>query len=168
MAFSFKRAKLKFFELIPLFLLFFISLNGNSIIDFKFFTINLHYILIYYWVLKRPQTLGYGFIFLSGIITDVVFGLPIGASALTLLIVAGIAVYIRAVTVRVALFSDWMAFIPVLLIANLIYFIVLYFSNYPIDYFYLFKNSIFTFAFYPLLWVIFRMLSNFTKSEFHA
>ena len=168
MAFLFKRTKLKFFELIPLFLLFFISLNGNSIIDFKFFTINLHYILIYYWVLRRPQTLGYGFIFLSGIITDVVFGLPIGASALTLLIVAGIAVYIRTVTVRISLFSDWMAFIPVLLITNLIYFIVLYFSNYPIDYFYLFKNSIFTFIFYPFLWVIFRMLLNLTKSEFHA
>ena len=139
MAFSFKRTKLKFFELIPLFLLFFISLNGNSIIDFKFFSINVHYIIIYYWVLKRPQTLGYGFIFLSGIITDVVFGLPIGASALTLLVLAGIAVYIRTVTVRVSLFSDWIAFIPVLLIANFIYFIVLYYSNYSIDYFYLFK-----------------------------
>ena len=168
MAILFKQAKLQFFKLIPLFLLFFISLNGNSIIDFKIFSINVHYIIIYYWVLKQPQALGYGFIFLSGIITDVVFGLPIGASALTLLIVAGIAVYIRTVTVRISLFSDWMAFIPVLLITNLIYFIVLYFSNYPIDYFYLFKNSIFTFVFYPLLWVIFRMLLNFTKSEFHA
>ena len=78
MTFSFKQIKIKLFSLIPLFLLFFISLNGNSIIDFKFFSINVHYIIIYYWVLKRPQTLGYGFIFLSGIITDVVFGLPIG------------------------------------------------------------------------------------------
>ena len=168
MTFSFKQAKLKFFELIPLFLLFFISLNGNSIIDFKFFSINVHYIIIYYWVLKQPQTLGYGFIFLSGIITDVVFGLPIGASALTLLVVAGIAVYIRTVTVRVSLFSDWIAFIPVLLIANFIYFIVLYYSNYSIDYLYLFKNSIFTFVFYPILWVIFAILLNFIKSGSHA
>ena len=168
MAFSFKRTKLKFFELIPLFLLFFISLSGNSVIDFKFFSINLHYILVYYWVLKQPQVLGYGFIFLSGIITDAVFGLPIGISALTLLAVAGVAVYIRTVTVRVTLFSDWMAFIPVLLIVNFIYFIVLYFSNYPINYFYLFKNSIFTFVFYPFLWVIFSMLLNFTKLRSHA
>ena len=70
MAFSFKEIKFKFLELIPLLLLFFISLNGNSVIDFKFFSINVHYILIYYWVLKRPQALGYGFIFLAGIITD--------------------------------------------------------------------------------------------------
>jgi len=40
MAFSFKEIKFKFLELIPLLLLFFISLNGNSVIDFKFFSIN--------------------------------------------------------------------------------------------------------------------------------
>ena len=168
MAFSFKQIKFKFFALMPLFLLFFITLNGNSIVDFKFFSISIHYIIIYYWVLKQPQALGYGFIFLSGIITDVVFGLPIGASALTLLVVAGIAIYLRTVTVRVSLFSDWLAFIPVLLIANFIYFIVLYFLNYSIDYFYLFKNSISTFVFYPILWAIFGILLNFIKSESHA
>ena len=168
MAISFKQAKLQFFKLIPLFLLFFISLNGNSVVNFKFFSINVHYIIVYYWVLKQPQALGYGFIFLSGIITDVVFGLPIGASALTLLTVAGIAIYIRAVTVRASLFSDWMAFIPVLLITNFIYFVVLYLSDYPINYLYLFKNSIFTFVFYPILWVIFGILFNFIRSQSHA
>ena len=168
MTFSFKKIKFKFFTLIPLFLLFFISLNGNSVIDFKFFSINIHYIIIYYWVLKQPQALGYGFIFLSGIITDVVFGLPIGASALTLLVIATVAAYVRTVTVRSSLVSDWLSFIPALLIANFIYFITLYFSNYSIDYFYLFKNSIFTFVFYPILWVIFGILLNFIKSESYA
>jgi len=168
MAFSFKEIKFKFLELIPLLLLFFISLNGNSVIDFKFFSINVHYILIYYWVLKQPQALGYGFIFLSGIITDVVFGLPIGISALTLLIIASVAAYVRAVTVRPSLLYDWMSFIPALLIANFIYFIALYFSNYSIDYLYLFIKSIFTFIFYPLLWAIFGILINFIKSGSHA
>ena len=69
MAFSFKEIKFKFLGLIPLFLLFFISLNGNSVIDFKFFSVNIHYIIVYYWILKRPRTLGYGYIFLSGIET---------------------------------------------------------------------------------------------------
>ena len=168
MAFSFKEIKLKFLELLPLFLLFYISLNGNSVIDLKFFSINVHYILIYYWVLKRPQALGYGFIFLSGIITDVIFGLPIGISALTLLVIAAVAAYVRVVTVRVSLFYDWMSFVPALLLANFIYFIALYFSNYSIDYFYFFKNSIFTFIFYPFLWVIFGILINITKSGSRA
>ena len=164
MALSFKQIRLKFFELIPLLLLFFISLNGNSVIDFKFFSINVHYILIYYWVLKRPQSLGYGFIFLSGIITDVIFGLPIGVSALTLLVVASVAAYVRVKTVKISLFYDWMSFIPALLIANFIYFIALYFSNYSVDYLYLFKNSIFTFIFYPVLWSIFAIILNFMRS----
>ena len=168
MAFSFKEIKLKFFELIPLLLLFFISLNGNSVFDFRFFSINVHYILVYYWVLKRPRALGYGFIFLSGIITDVIIGLPIGISALTLLVVTSVAAYVRVVTVRISLFNDWLSFIPALLIANFVYFIALYFSNYSIDYMYFFKNSIFTFIFYPLLWLFFGVLINFIKSGSHA
>ena len=168
MAFSFKEIRFKFLELIPLLLLFFISLNGNSVIDFRFFSINVHYILIYYWVLKRPQVLGYGFIFLSGIITDVVFGLPIGISALTLLVVASVAAYVRAKTVKISLFYDWMSFIPALLITNFIYFVALYFSDYSIDYLYFIKNSIFTFIFYPFLWLIFGILINITKSGSHV
>ena len=67
MAILFRNFRIKFFELIPLFLLFVISFNGISVIDFIFFSINAHYILIYFWVLRRPEILGYGFIFLSGI-----------------------------------------------------------------------------------------------------
>ena len=89
MALLYKQIKFKFFELIPLLVLFYISLNGNSIIDIKFFSINIHYILVYYWVLRKPESLGYGFIFLSGIISDVVLGLPLGINSLSLLFVAG-------------------------------------------------------------------------------
>jgi len=164
MAFIYKQIKYKFFELLPLLLLFFISLNGNSIIDLKFFSVNVHFILVYYWVLRRPQTLGYGFIFLSGIISDVVFGLPLGVNALSLLIVAWVAAYVRVVTVRVTLINDWISFIPALLIANIIYFLSLYFSNYSIDYLFLFKNSVFTFIFYPFLWGFFALLLNLIKT----
>ena len=163
MSYTIKQIRLKFFELVPIFLLFFITLNGKSVIDFKILSINVHYILIYYWVLKQPQALGYGFIFLSGIITDVVFGLPIGVSALALLAVAAVAAYVRVVTVRISLVNDWISFIPALLLANFIYFMSLYFSNYSIDYLYLFKNSVFTFIFYPILWLLFTALLNLMK-----
>ena len=163
MSYTIKQIRFKFFELVPIFLLFFITLNGKSVIDFKILSINVHYILIYYWVLKQPQALGYGFIFLSGIITDVVFGLPIGVSALALLTVAAVAAYVRVVTVRISLVNDWISFIPALLLANFIYFMSLYFSNYSIDYLYLFKNSIFTFIFYPILWLLFTPLLKLMK-----
>ena len=163
MAILFKQFKLNFISLIPILLLFIISLNGNSVIDFRFFSVNIHYILIYFWVLRRPQLMGIGYIFLSGIITDVVLGLPIGTSSLTLLVIAGVAAYVRVVTVRVSLVNDWLSFIPALLIANFVYFLVLYFSNYPIDYLYLFNNSIFTLLFYPVLWMLFSIIIRFIE-----
>ena len=164
MAYFYKQIKFKFFELLPLLLLFFISFSGVSIIDLKFFSINVHYILVYYWVLRLPGSLGYGFIFLSGIISDVVFGLPLGVNSLALLIIAAVATYVRVVTVRITLINDWISFIPALLIANFVYFLALYFSNYTIDYIFLFKNSISTFIFYPLLWGIFSLTLNLMKS----
>ena len=163
MAYLYKQIKFKFFELIPLLVLFYISLNGNSIIDIKFFSVNVHYIIVYYWVLRKPQMLGYGFIFLSGIINDVVLGLPLGLNALSLLVIAAVAAYVRVVTVRVTLINDWISFIPALLLANFVYFISLYLSNYSIDYLYLFKNSVFTFIFYPILRLLFTALLKLMK-----
>ena len=164
MAITFKKARFKFFGILPLILLFFISLNGSSIINIKFFSVNIHYILVYYWVLRQPQSLGYGFIFLSGIISDVVLGFPIGINALSLLFVAGVAAYVRVVTVRITLVNDWISFIPALLFANFVYFISLYLSNYSVEYIYLLKNSIFTFIFYPILWGLFSLILNLAKS----
>ena len=164
MAYTLKQIKFKFFEILPLLLLFFISLNGNSIINIKFISVNVHYILVYYWVLRHPQSLGYGFIFLSGIISDVVLGFPLGINALSLLFVAGVAAYVRVVTVRITLVNDWISFIPALLFANFVYFASLYYSSYSVDYLYLFKNSVFTFVFYPILWALFSLIVNFMKS----
>jgi len=164
MALTSKQIRFKFIELLPLFLLFFISLNGNSIISLNYFSINVHYILVYFWVLRHPQLLGYGFIFISGIISDVVFGLPLGVNALSLLVIAAVAAYVRVVTVRITLINDWISFIPALLISNFVYFLSLYFSNYPIEYLLLFNNSIFTFAFYPILWGVFSLIANLSRS----
>ncbi len=164
MSLHIKKLQFKFFEILPLLLLFFISLNGSSIISVKFFSVNIHYILIYYWVLRQPQSLGYGFIFLSGIISDIVLGFPLGINALSLLFVAGVAAYIRVVTVRMTLLNDWISFIPALLFANFIYFTSLHISDYSVDYLYLLKNSIFTFIFYPVLWGLFSLILNLKKS----
>ena len=153
----------KFIGLLPVLMLFYISLNGSSVINVKFISVNIHYILVYYWVLRQPQSLGYGFIFLSGLISDVVLGFPLGINSLSLLFVAGVAAYVRVVTVRITLINDWISFIPALLFANFVYFISLYYSNYSVEYFYLLKNSIFTFIFYPVLWGVFSLIINLRK-----
>jgi hypothetical protein len=164
MPLSYKQTKFRFLQLIPLLILFYISLNGISVLDLKFFSVNVHYILVYFWVLRQPRSLGYGFIFLSGIISDVIFGLPLGTSPLSLLAIAGVAAYVRTVTVRISLINDWISFIPAILIGNFVYFFALYFSDYSIDYFFLFKNSFFTFIFYPILWGAFTLLLNIMKN----
>jgi len=164
MAILFSQFRTRILALVPLILLFATSLTGNSIFDLNFFSINVAYILIYFWVLRKPDALGYGFIFLSGIITDVVYGIPIGSTSLSLLFIAGAAAYVRVLTVRISLLNDWISFIPALLLANFVYFLALYFSNYNLDYVYLFKSSIFTFIFYPIFWGAFSVLLNLTKS----
>ena len=80
------------------------------------------------------------------------------------LIIASFAAYVRVVTVRISLLNDWISFIPALLIANLIYFLALHYSGYSIDYLYLFRNSVFTFVFYPVLWAFFSLLLKFMRA----
>ena len=164
MAILFSQFKVRILELIPLILLFSISLTGNSILDLSFFSINVAYILIYFWVLRKPDALGYGFIFLSGIITDVIYGIPLGSTSLSLLFIAGVAAYVRVLTVRISLLNDWISFIPALLLANFVYFLALYFADYNLDYVYLFKNSVFTIIFYPILWGVFSALLGLIRS----
>jgi len=164
MGISSKEYWFKFVGALPLLMLFFISLSGSSVINIKFFSINIHYILVYFWVLRKPQNLGYGFIFLSGLISDVVLGIPLGVNSLTLLFVAGVAAYVRVLTVRITLVNDWISFIPALLFANFVYFVSLYYLDFSIEYFYLLKNSIFTFIFYPVLWGFFSLVLNLSKS----
>ena len=57
-------------------------------------------IIIYFYVLKYPEYLGIGHIFLAGIINDVVIGTPLGASSLSYLTMCFFTSYIRNVTLR--------------------------------------------------------------------
>ena len=92
--------------------------------------------------MRHPEALGYGLIFLSGIISDVVFGLPLGINALSLLIISAVAAYVRVVTVNVTLISDWISFVPAILLANFIYFISLPDDN-KVFYFFTIKKILF-------------------------
>ena len=167
MSLIYKHFILKIFQLLPLLLLFFICLKDDSFFHFEFFdllSLNFQYIIIYYWVLKNPKTLGYGFIFLAGIINDVILGLPIGVSATTYLIMAGVAAYFRNVTVRITMLADWATFLLSLLITNFVYIIIfLIFFELSLNYLNLFYNCILTFIFYPLAWFLFEILRKLIR-----
>ena len=155
-------------NLFPVFLLFFLVLAD---FDFSFHskklvTFNLTYVLIYYWVLKKPEILGYGLVFFAGIINDVVTGLPIGISSIDYLILCGIASYFRNITLRPSLINDWIAFVPTIFIINSIrYFILNIFFTLELDYYYLILSSIFTIVLYPVVGFTFNFISSFITSR---
>ena len=160
MAIIFKNFRSKLGNTGPIILLYFLSITEMDAQFSNYFEIlsfNLQFIIIYYWVLRDPSVLGNGHVFFAGIINDVIMGLPMGTSPLTYLITSFIAIYIRSVTVKMTLFTDWFTFIIAIFFANLLYFILmLNFSSLSITYLDLFYNSLFTFLFYPLFWVIFN------------
>ena len=85
------------------------------------FSFNIQFIIIYYWILRDPSILGYGFVFSCGLINDVVLSLPLGTSPLAYLFVSLVAAYVRNATVRSTLFTDWFTFIVAILGGNLIW-----------------------------------------------
>ncbi len=102
--------------------------------------------------------MGYGFIFLSGFMNDVVLSLPLGTSALSYLFVSLVAAYVRNATVRTSLFTDWFTFVIAILVGNFIYFFLMNrFADVEITYVSLFYNSLFTFVIYPVFWGIFEL-----------
>lgn len=154
--------------LIPLILLYYLCLTSvdSQIILFKNFSLNLKYIIVFYWTLRNPSIIGYGHIFLAGILSDVVIGLPMGTSSICFLTLAGIAAYIRQMTVRISLWSDWIVFIPSVCITNFIFFILTtYYSDIGIYYNELFYNSIITIIFYPFIWIVFSFLTHYMRGK---
>ena len=145
----------------PILLLYFLSITEIDTEFSKTFDIlsfNLQLIVIYYWALKNPDILGNSHIFFAGIINDLIMALPMGTSAMSYLIVAFVASYIRNVTVNNSLMTDWFTFLIAIFFSNLTYLILISnFSDYGLSYINLFYNSFFTFIFYPLFWLIFNI-----------
>ena len=83
----------KLYRCIPTTLLFISVLNEFDFnnLGFKYFSFNFSYILIFYYSLKKSESLGYVYIFIAGLFNDVIVGTPIGISSLMYLILCGIS-----------------------------------------------------------------------------
>ena len=150
---------------IPIILLFISVLNDYDFnyLSLKYFSFNFSYILIFYYSLKKSESLGYTYIFIAGLFNDVVTGTPIGLSSLMYLILCVAASYLRNITLRPSLLKDSIFFLITILIINSLLFIALNFIfNYQLDYFDQIINITFTFLFYFL----FSNLFNFFESHF--
>ena len=135
----------------PILLLFISVLNefDFNYLELKYFSFNFPFILIFYWSLKKTESLGYGFIFVSGLINDVVVGFPMGISSLAYLFICGSAAYFKNITLNPSIFKDWMFFLATILVVNsMMYSILVLFFSFSLNYNDLIVNLIFTFLLY--------------------
>ena len=149
---------------IPITLLFISVLNEFDFnnLGLIYFSFNFSYILIFYFGLKKSESLGYIYIFIAGLFNDVVGGTPIGISSLMYLILCGAAAYLRNITLRPSLIKDSIFFLITILIINSLLFMFLNFIfNYELNYFEQITNIICTY----LLYVLFANLFNFFEKN---
>ncbi len=142
----------------PLILLFISVMNEFDLnyLNYKYFSFNFPFILIFYWSLKRSQSLGYGYIFIAGLFNDVVIGFPMGVSGLTYLLICGFAAYLRNITLRTNLLNEWLFFLFTILVATAMnYLMLISFFSIELNYYELIGNILFTFIFYYIFAFIF-------------
>ena len=150
----------KLLTLAPVILLYASVLNEFDLIylNYKYFSFNFPFILIYYWSLKRSESLGYGFIFIAGLFNDAVLGFPIGVSSLTYLLICGFAAYLRNITLRPNIVNDWLFFLfTILVVTSVNYFLLVSFFSIEFNYYELSGNIFFTFILYYIFAYFFNL-----------
>ena len=144
----------------PILLLFASVLNefDFNYLELKYFSFNFPFILIFYWSLKRSETLGYGLVFIAGLFNDVVAGFPIGVSSFSYLLICVFSAYLKNITLRPSVIKDWIFFaITILVVNSLMYSILVLFFSLHLDYNDLLVNLLFTFFLYFVFANIFEI-----------
>jgi len=155
----------------PVILLFLSVLNDYDFnyLSLKYFSFNFSYILIFYYSLKKSESLGYTYIFIAGLFNDVVTGTPVGLSSLMYLILCVAASYLRNITLRPSLLKDCIFFLLTILIINSLLFLSLKFIfNFELNYFDQIINITFTFLFYFLFSNLFDFFERYFVSSNNA
>ena len=149
----------KIFNAGPLLVLYYLCLSEvdtNLEKIFEIFTLNFQIILIYFWVLKRPDIMANGHIFFAGLINDVVMGFPLGISSLSYLIIIFFGTYVRNKSVNTTMASDWFTFFLAMIFSNILFFSLLNnFSDISFTYTKMGYNIFFTFFTFPIFWLLF-------------
>ena len=151
----------KFYNAGPLILLYYLCISEvdtNLENIFEIFTLNFQIILIYFWVLKRPEIMANGHIFLAGLINDVVMGFPLGISSLSYLIMIFVGTYVRNKSVNTTIASDWFTFLIAMIFSNLLFFSLLNnFSELSFTFSKIGYNMFFTLFMFPIFWFLFNI-----------
>ena len=145
----------------PLILLYYLcisEIDTNLENTFEIFTLNFQIILVYFWVLKRPEVMANGHVFIAGLINDVVMGFPMGISSLSYLVMVFFGTYVRNKSVNTTIASDWFTFLMAMIFSNLLFFSLLNnFSDLSFSYSKIGYNMFFTLFMFPIFWLLFNI-----------
>jgi len=145
----------------PILLLYYLcvsELDTNLEKIFEIFTLNFQIILIFFWVLKRPDVMATGHVFIAGLINDVVMGYPLGISSLSYLVIVFFGTYVRNKSVNTTIASDWFTFFVAMIFSNILFFSLLNnFSEITFTFSKISYNMFFTLFMFPVFWFLFNL-----------
>ena len=150
----------KVYTWLPILALFISVFNefDFNYLNIDYFSFNFPFILIFYFALKAYQRFDYFLVFLAGLFNDTVVGLPLGLSSLSYILICIFATYLRNITISPNLIKDWFYFLFIISLINSINFSVLFlFFSYELDITLFIVNNFFTFLFYIIFSIFFKM-----------
>ena len=144
----------------PLILLYISVLNELDLnyLNYKYFSFNFPFILIFFFTLKEFKHFDYLLVFLAGLFNDIVVGLPLGISSLSYSLLCVATAYIRNITIRPNPVKDWFYFLFIIsLINSLNYSILILFFSFDLDLMSYLINNFFTFLLYIFFVSLFKL-----------
>ena len=128
-----------------------LSLNINF---YKFF--NMTFLLIYFFTFNNYKYFSFFSMFILGLITDSISGIPFGTSSLAYMTIYKIAVFQETIKLRTNFFAEWIALGIALFIAYTVVLIVLYLSEVSFEPLVHIYNFIGSFILYPFIWFVLK------------
>ena len=129
------------------------SLNLNF---YKFF--NMTYLLIYFFTFNNYKYFSFFSMFVIGLVSDSISGIPFGTSSLAYMTIYKIAVFQETIKLRTNFFAEWIALGIALFIAYTVIVIVLYLSKTSFEPLIHIYNFIGSFILYPFIWFVLKFL----------
>ncbi len=125
---------------------------------------NITYVLIYFFTFHNYKYFSFTSMFVIGLISDSISGIPFGTSSIAYMVIYRIAVFQETIKLRTVFLSEWVALGSALFIAYAIVLITLFLSSKSFDVLIHTKNFLGSFALYPFIWFVFQfLLSKYTQ-----
>ena len=119
---------------------------------------NITYVLIYFFTFHNYKYFSFTTMFVIGLISDSISGIPFGTSSIVYMVIYRIAVFQETIKLRSVFLSEWVALGSALFIAYTLVLIAFFLSGMSFDVLIHTYNFIGSFVLYPFIWFILKSL----------